>query len=488
MALTQEERDAIENPSTTSDEYNMMTSRWAIVNALLGGTETMRAVGEEFLPRHSNEGTGDYFERLDRATLLNMVDLTLKQWVGKPFGKPVELNEDVPPQIKAFEDDIDLQGTDLGVFLRRWFSCGLAHGHSHVLIDFPRVEAQFNDVGQEIVRTLADDQRDRLRPYWVPIRPENVIFAFAEIIDGTEVLTHVRIRETLVERVGFTTATKQRIRVLEPGLVQIWELQKSRRNKEKWVMVDEYETGISFIPLVTFYSEREGLMLSKSPMLDLAYLNVEHWQSKSDQRSILTVTRFPMLALSGGTDDDGELTVGPNNWLFTPDPQGKFYYVEHTGAAIDAGRNDLIDLEDQMAHYGAQFLRKKPGNETATARSIDSAEATCPLQDVTMQFIESVNLALFYTALWMGLEAGGQININMDFGVDAGSEGDIQLLTEMRKNRDISRTTILAEAHRRGILAETFDEAMDAELLEKEAALLGDSSLDLDPQQNDDID
>lgn len=180
-------------------------------------------------------------------------------------------------------------------------------------------------------------------------------------------------------------------------------------------------------------------MLSKSPLLDLAYLNIEHWQSKSDQRAILTVTRFPILALSGGTDDEGELTVGPNNWLFTPDSQGKFYYVEHTGAATEAGRNDLIDLENHMSHYGAQFLRKRPGNETATAKAIDSAEATCPLQDVTRQFIEAVNLALFYTAKWLRLEDGGQIDINMEFGVDAGSEGDIKLLTEMRKNRDISR-------------------------------------------------
>lgn len=105
--------------------------------------------------------------------------------------------------------------------------------------------------GNVIPRTLADDQRDNLRPYWVPIRPENVIFAFAEVIDGQEILTHVPIKETVTERFGFTSFTRQRIRVLEPGLVQIWELQESRRKKEKWVMVDEYTTGLAFIPLVT---------------------------------------------------------------------------------------------------------------------------------------------------------------------------------------------------------------------------------------------
>lgn len=120
MALTQKDREAAEDPSTVSLEFEAMCSRWDIVNTLIGGTEAMRAAGELYLPRHANEGGASYFERLERATLLNMLELTLKQWVGKPFGKPVKLGDDVPEQIVAFETDIDLQGTDIGVFLRRW--------------------------------------------------------------------------------------------------------------------------------------------------------------------------------------------------------------------------------------------------------------------------------------------------------------------------------------------------------------------------------
>lgn len=43
---------------------------------------------------------------------------------------------------------------------------------------------------------------------------------------------------------------------------------------------------------------------------------------------------------------------------------------------------------------------------------------------------------------------------------------------------------IVTEAHRRGILAETFDVDVDAELLEEEASVLADAMLDLDPVQN----
>ena len=64
-------------------------------------------------------------------------------------------------------------------------------------------------------RTLADDEQEGLRPYWVHVRPENLIFAHAEIIDGKEVLTHIRIAEIVSEMVGFTEVFKERIRVYD---------------------------------------------------------------------------------------------------------------------------------------------------------------------------------------------------------------------------------------------------------------------------------
>jgi len=35
-------------------------------------------------------------------------------------------------------------------------------------------------------------------------------------------------------------------------------------------------------------------MQAKPPLLDLAWLNVEHWQSASDQSNILHVARVPI--------------------------------------------------------------------------------------------------------------------------------------------------------------------------------------------------
>ena len=58
------------SPATTSAAYDTMAPRWHLIETLLGGTEAMRAAGETYLPRHSEETDKGYEERLSAAVLL----------------------------------------------------------------------------------------------------------------------------------------------------------------------------------------------------------------------------------------------------------------------------------------------------------------------------------------------------------------------------------------------------------------------------------
>lgn len=477
------------NPATTSAAYDLMAPRWRVIETLLGGTEAMRAAGEAYLPRHSEETDQGYDERLRAAVLVNMVEQTMDTLSGKPFTEPLRINDDVPAALReGVLDDVDLQGNDLTVFARQWFREGVAKAFAHVLIDFPRPEPR--EDGKP--RTLADDRRDGLRPYWVLVKPECLLFARAEVVNGIEVLRHARILEQYTEQVGFAEVTKRRIRVLEPGLVQLWEpVEKSNNQKEEWALVDEWETGLDYIPLVTFYAHRQGFLEGKPPLLDLAWLNVAHWQSTADQRHILTVTRFPLLACSGASGEDSDpVVIGPNKVLYNPDPHGKFYYVEHQGAAIEAGRKDLQDLENQMAGYGAEFLKAKPGDQTATARALDSAEASSDLSAMVGLFADAMAHALDITADWMRLGTpGGTVEMVTDYDLGEGDATALDFLKFLREKNDISRKALVQAAILRGVLPEDFDEEADWQQVVDEIAqrseLLGSSLMDLDPGQKD---
>lgn len=454
-------------PDTTTDQYDFMLPSWGKIETVLGGTRAMREAGQLYLPQHVSESNERYRERLEKATLLNMTKLTLESWVGRPFSEPVELKEDVPAEIKALAEDIDSLGTNLNVFARNVFREGLAKAFTHVLVDMPRA-------AEGGTLTLANDQR---RPYWVHIKPERLFFAEAKIVDGKEQLQEIRFTEMVYDRKGFALVPSVQIRqlVLTPAGVEVvvYRQLRDKNRKTRWMPIEQYTMQASQIPLVTFYADRQDFMTGISPIEDLADLNIAHWQSVSDQRACLTVARFPILAMSGATDETQKLVVGPHRWLYMPDTAARAYYVEHSGTALGVGRNEIKDLEEQMGSYGAEFLKKRPNRETATARSLDTAEATSPLQDLTLRYHDVLETCLQLTADWLKLPSGGSVALKTNFAAPpAGGEG-LRALVEAFKTRGISRKAFTDELKRANLLDEDFDADKDRALLQLETMDLG---------------
>jgi len=445
--------------ATASLAYQAMQNRWFKMDTLLAGTEAMRVAGEDMAPRHEHETKANYADRIAGNVLFNMVDLTIRMWVGKPFGCQIQYTDDFASHLNPLINDVDLNGNNLDVFARSWFKDGVAKAFSHVLVEFPRVEI-------DQPRSMADDDRMNIRPYFVHIRPEQLIFALSMRVNGKEVLTHIRIQEDVVSLDGWEEVVTTQIRVLEvdmynagtddePNFVQKVRVDIYQQDeKEVWQVVETFWMDIDYIPLVTFYADRQGFMVGKSPLDDLADLNIRHWQSMSDQISILTVARFPMLACSGGDDEEGRLVIGPKEWLYTPDPAARFYYVEHKGAAIEAGRKDLQDLEKRMQSYGAEFTKERPDRESASARNLDSTEATSPLQDVTFRFNDAMNNALRMMSDWMRKSHSGRAMVPTEFTSPEAVE--LQTLYNTWNEGGLTTEEYLKELQRRGILSEEF--------------------------------
>lgn len=459
------------DPSIKSYAYQAMEGKWSMIMTLMGGTEAMRAAERQYLPQHAEESNENYNERLERNTLFNMFELTLDSLVGKPFVEPIKMGDDVPQDIVDMMQDADLQGNDITSFCREWLRDSIAKGFSHCYIDMPKLTTE-----DKTNRTHADDITEQRRPYWTLIRPENLIFAYAEVVGGVERLTHVRWLETAIEMQGFAEVIKQRIRIIEIGRWELWEFQQTDEKKDPiWVRIDEGTSDLNYIPLVTYYANRSGFMTSKPPLEDLAYLNIRHWQSTSDQINVLTVARFPMLAVSGaqiGQGDQKSMAIGPRQLLATRDANGKYYYVEHSGKAIESGRQDLSDIEDRMASYGAEFLRRKIGGRTATERSLDSSEAISPLRDMVNRFVVSVNRALNYTGDWIGEADGGSVTINTDFTEEDVNTAYLSALGDARKRGDLSRRTFLTELKRLEVVSPDLDVDAEMDQIEHEAKTL----------------
>lgn len=439
--------DRIEEPTQS---YLRMSDGWDLPRTLMGGTREMRKAGRKYLPQWPKEDDESYRIRLHQSFLFNAFRKTIQGMVGRVFSKPVHFSGDVPEEIVAMAENIDLTGRHINSFARDVFEDGITYGLSHILVEMPSQRAQ----------TLAEERAMNIRPYWVHVKAEELIGWRATMVDGYYMLTQVRIKEQYLAEAGqYGERIVDRVRILYPGRYEIWDAV----NSNEYAMVESGETSLPYIPLVTFYAAREGHMLARPPLQDLADKNLEHWQSASDQRHILHVARVPLLFGAGLPDDFGTANIGPNVLISAPDG-ADLKFVEHSGASIGAGERDLEKIERQMEALAMQAMLDKPGTRTATERTIDEATSISELQAMAFNLQDALEQAMMITADYMGMgeDAGGQVVVNRDVGISARDVADLQILQQARVSGDISREVFWAELMRRGVLSDDFDPETEA--------------------------
>ncbi|WP_454863350.1 DUF4055 domain-containing protein [Pseudomonas hormoni] len=459
-----------DDPSKTLPAVDAMREDWAIVDPLMGGTRAMREAGEQLLPKWPKEEQEDYSNRLKLSTLFPAYSETVKNNTGRVFAEPIVLGEDVPQPIQDYAENFDRQGNNLQVWAQSFFTQALSHGLCHVLVDYPKTT---DGEGNKTIVTKADEKAAKVRPYVVMIRPKQVIGWRSSSIDGEHVLTQFRYMEEVEEDDGeFGAKSVAQIRVLVPGAWATYRM-ATVKGQKGWSLYEKGTSSISHIPLATLYTNRTGYMTAKPPLIELAHLNVKHWQSQSDQDNILHVARVPMLAISGIDDDTWELKVGTASATKLP-TNGKMEWVEHTGKSIEAGRQSLTDLEDQMRVAGAKLLQKdKQAVKTATQAEEEAAQEMSPLQTMAGQLEDTLDQVFQFFADFIGEGVGGHVQVSGNFETDFIPEVSIPALIQLNLASKISDQTLFSELQRRSVVSQDLDWAEESAKIAEQGPALG---------------
>ncbi|MDH2899109.1 DUF4055 domain-containing protein [Rahnella variigena] len=395
--------------STPNLDYGNMVEAWDINDALMGGTLYMRQLGESYLPRWPNEEIDAYKKRLGAATLLPAYEETISQNNGRVFAEPVKLSDETPDQIVEICKNVDMAGNRLEVWAQEFFRMASQYGLSHALVDYPRVDA-------ETVKTKAQEKLSGARPYVTLINPRQVIGWDSKVQNGSVVLTELRIKEIIVEKGDdFSQKKVEQIRYMTPGKVQIYRKSTGNDGASVWSVHEEWNTSRRDITLVTLYTKRTGFMCGSPPLLNLAMLNIKHWQSQSEQDNILHVARVPILSVYGLAEGQ-ELTIGASTATrFDDRSRQGIEYTEHTGNAIGAGKTSIEDLEQQMRQAGAKLLRA----ENTSTKSVDQTneermQEHSPLYTMANSLEDALDNVLQIMADWLGLPEGGNVDVRTE--------------------------------------------------------------------------
>lgn len=455
--------------ATPSSAVEAMRPDWELVEALLEGTREMREAGAKYLPKWPNEEPESYAARLKTAVLFPAFSRTVDTLTGKPFSKPITLSEDMPEKVRGWMGDADREGRNLQSFAADVLQHAIGYGLTGVLVEYPVVKRQPGSVPL----TQAAEAEMRLRPYLVHIKAEQLLGWRVSKVSGEAKLTMLRLLECVEENAGsWGTQEIEQVRVLTPGAWEIWREQPAGSGKV-WALHDAGTTSLDIIPFVPVYGSRTGYLQAQPPLIEVAHLNVAHWQSCSDQQTILHVARVPILAIKG-VGDAFKLTIGGMTALNLGDnPTADAKFVEHTGAAIAAGAKDIADLEERMRQAGAELLVIKPGQVTATQTNTENAVGMCALQRITLDLQDALNLALDYLAKFAGLPAAGTVKMFTDFGVGSLAEASADLLLKANTAGKISDETFRGEMRRRGVLSGDVAEVDEVARLEAQGPAMG---------------
>jgi len=437
----------VDSPFTRTRAVLDMMKGWEIMKAVTEGTEYLRENSEAFLPLEPREDYSAYMARVNRAVFSPFTQRLIRAATGLVLRKPITLTGD-PYWTEMFKADVDGCGSDLDEYARRILMCSLTYGQSHILVDYPAPSGALS---------LAEERQQNRRPYWIEVDPTNLLGWRLDRESNYGNLIQARIAEKAVLPDGaFGEKVYDQVRVIEPGSYRVF-----RKKDQIDAMYDvddnsyagEFDTGttgedyklaesgsfsLGEIPLVTVYSGKVENLVSKPPLLDIAYLNLAHFQRQADLIHSLHVASQPMLVMEGYDDQTKDLAISVNYAMATQ-PGNKIYYVEPASSAFEAQSSEIKELQMQMATLGISTLsQQKFVAESADARRLDRVDTNSMLAMVSMELEQKLQKAFNFSAQYVGIEPP-EVKISRDFDIERLIGQDITALTSLFDQQVIDR-------------------------------------------------
>ena len=436
-----------DSPFTKTRAVLEMVKGWEIMKAVTNGTEYLRENSQAFLPLEPREDHEAYLSRVNRAVFSPYTQRLIRAATGLIMRKPITLIGD-PYWTDIFAKDVDGCGSDLDEYARRVLICSLTYGQSHILVDFPAPTGALS---------LAEERAQNRRPYWIEVDPMNIYGWRLDREVNYGSIVQVRIAEKAVVATGdFGERVFDQVRVIEPGKYRIYRKSEPKKdlisvednsyagnfdlteNEKDYELIESGDYSLGEVPLVSVYAGKTDTLTSKPPLLDIAYLNLAHFQRQADLIHSLHVASQPMLVMEGWDDQTKDMDISVNYAMATQ-PGNKIYYVEPAASAFEAQTAEIQELQLQMATLGISTLsQQKFVAESADARRLDRVDTNSMLSMVSLELEQKLQKSFNLSAQYLGIEPP-EVSISRDFDIDRLIGQDITALTSLFDQKVIDR-------------------------------------------------
>lgn len=393
--------------STTKQIYNKFAVQWRTMRDAIEGDEAIKAANVRYVPQLAGQTADEYAAYLQRATYFNATQRTLDALSGFVFSKAPQY--DVPPAIEALFEDITLDGKTMTDFAELIVSENIAVGRVGILVDMPSV----NTKGLNSL----DVERMNIRPSMKYYQTENIRNWRETTINGRLMPNLIVLSESYEEWTGFISEIKTRYRELSLDEEGYYRQRVFLDEQLEDLVEAEYYplmngSKMKYIPFVPITPQNLQLDPVKSPLLDLAKVNVSQFRNKVDYEHALHFTALPTPYISGYQQPmEGEkISIGSTSFHCFPDPNAKMAYLEFTGQGLASLEKVIEAKANEMAMLGARLLTdEKKSAESTNTVEIRTAGERAVLISLANTCSRGLEKALTIMSDWMGIHTGRSV-------------------------------------------------------------------------------
>lgn len=418
-----------------SKEYTDSVYKRRVVRDCCNGSEYIKAArdvgsmqdnllgnepGTLYLPApnptdNSNENRMRYQAYRTRALFVNVTGHTLEALIGMVCRKDPVI--ELPPSIDLMKYDANGEGESLYSVMKRTLSEVLKVGQQGILTDYP-----VTPLG------LSRQQTQNIKPHLKSYAAESIINYKTKSVNGSSILSMVVLKETTEVKIDeFSSEQQDRYRVLMINDEGIY-IQRLY-NHEGDLLVDSItgdadiiprqSTGAAwpFIPFAFVGAMNNDPVPDKSPLYDLAEINIAHYRNSADYEESCFLVGQPTPVLTGLTQSwvkdvlKGQVSLGSRAAIELPE-NGNATLLQASPNQMPSEGMDR--KEKQMIEIGAKIITDGGGVETAEAARIRFAGQNSKLSTIVGNIIEAYEKSLEWAVMFAGGDENFDIKVELN--------------------------------------------------------------------------
>lgn len=374
--------------------YRSAAAEWEFfLSAYEGGSDFTR---KDNLFKHVRENEEDYQDRVKRLHNMNYCEPITDFFTNFIFSETIERTSGTSDKnsvaFQEFLSDVNRKGDNIDDFMRQVSDDIQIFGMSYIMVDTPAFD-------QTIVQSKAQEQEKGIRPYWVLIKPDEVLDWVVDEFLNFKYLKRRYYEDTIV---GGKHRTIEVYTEMYPTEYITTRVDTTNPNSPKILSETATLNSLGKIPVYVarFKRSKKTPYLGLSFLRDFAYNQREIMNLTSLLQEFLYRQAFNILAKEVDTSlpmvDQQEGVIGTSNVLEVPKGAAMPAYITPPSAPAEFIRNECMRIKQEMFIRAAQDTMNElfNGEKSSGFSQAQSFSKTVPFISSRAETLERTEIEL----------------------------------------------------------------------------------------------